>query len=206
MEKIICIIPSWNEISEAAEKTADKIKSSDYVPDVIIGISRGGLVPSRLIADHLHIKEIVTLKADHWGITATKDGRARISHGLNMDLTGKKVLLVDDITDTGHSIEVSRKHIKEKNPADVKTATLYYLTNSRHIPDFYGHEREWAWMIFPWNYREDLVNLSRKLMKEGIENPEGIKEGLHQNFNIDLESDEVKKVLEHIKYLESVGK
>ena len=76
-----------------AKKTAEMIKKSGFHPDMIIALSRGGLVPSRLIGDFLHIKNILAIKVDHWGITATKDGKAEISHGLNADLKGKKVLI-----------------------------------------------------------------------------------------------------------------
>jgi hypoxanthine phosphoribosyltransferase len=206
LEKFKCETPTWQQIHDLAYKTAEKIKKSGYVPDVIIGIARGGLVPSRLIADFLHVKELVTIKADHWGITATKDGKARISYGLNMNLTGKRVLLVDDITDTGQSIELSKRHVREKNPADVKTATLYHLINSEYVPDFFGLEREWAWMIFPWNHREDMVNITRKIMNKGKKELEQIKKELHTNFNLKAELDDIKEILAHIDYLETIGR
>ena len=55
MEKRKCIVPSWKEMHEFAEEAARQVKESDFHPDAIIGLTRGGLVPARLFADLLHL-------------------------------------------------------------------------------------------------------------------------------------------------------
>ena len=189
-----------------AKKTADRIKESDFHPDVIIGLSRGGLVPARMFCDFLHLKDCFTIKVNHWGLTATKDGKAKLTHKLDMDLTGKSVLIVDDITDTGQSMKLAKKHIEELNPSMIKTATLVHLDQSEYVPDFYGHEREWAWIVFPWNHREDLVNLIGKIIGKEEKAVDKIKQELKTNFNLDIDTPEVEEVLGHIRYLDSVKK
>lgn len=206
MDNFACIAPSWHQMHDYAKKTADAIKKSGFYPDTIIALSRGGLVPGRLLADFLHIKNVLAIKVDHWGITATKDGNARISHGLSADLSGNRVLIVDDITDTGQSMELALRHVKELSPKEAKTATLIHLVGSKYVPDFYGYKREWAWIIFPWNYREDLVNLILKISKEGKREVAEIKEKLKTSFKVDAGIEEVKEVLEHIEYLENANK
>ena len=189
-----------------AKKTADRIKESDFHPDVIIGLSRGGLVPARMFCDFLHIKDCFTIKVNHWGLTATKDGKAKLTHKLDMDLTGKSVLIVDDITDTGQSMKLAKKHIEDLNPSVIKTATLVHLNHSKYIPDFCGYEREWAWIVFPWNHREDLVNLIGKIIGKEEKAVDKIKQELKTNFNLDIDTPEVEEVLGHIRYLDSVKK
>ena len=206
MDKINCIVPSWQEMHNFAKKTSDNIKQSDFHPDMIIGLSRGGLVPARLFCDFLHIKNCLAIKVDHWGLTATKDGKAELTHKLDLDLSGKKVLIVDDITDTGQSMELAKEHITTLNPADVKTATLIHLNNSKYTPDFYGHNQDWAWIIFPWNYREDLVNLIQKVTKSEEKVVNDIKNDLKLNFKLDVDENEIEEILEHIKYLGEVQK
>lgn len=203
MPNLKYIIPDWQEIHEIAKETTNKIKESDFYPDVIVAVSRGGLVPGRLFADFLHIKEVYTIKADHWGLTATKDGKARLSYGLSIDLNGKKVLIVDDITDTGESMELAKEHVETKNPSKIKTATLYHLKNSKYIPDFFGEEKEWAWIIFPWNYREDMVNLIKKIDKSDEKSFTELKKELKENYEIDLHENEVLEIIDHIKFLNS---
>ena len=204
MDKFECVVPSWEDMQNYAKKTAELIKKSRFHPDMIIGLSRGGLVPSRLLADFLHIKNVLAIKVDHWGITAAKDGKAKISHGLDKDLSGRKVLIVDDITDTGQSMELALQHIKSLNPLEVKTATLIHLTNSKYTPDFYGHEREWAWIIFPWNYTEDMVNLIKKVAADEEKVAGDIRKKLKLNFNVDIGLKEVEGILEHMEFLEKV--
>lgn len=184
-----------------AKIVTDKIRKSKYRPDLIVAVSRGGLVPARILCDLLVIKNCLSMKVDHWGITATKDGKAKISYGLNISLSGKKVLLVDDITDTGQSMEISKLHLLGLNPDKLKTATLIHLTNSKYVPDYYGHEREWAWIVFPWNMHEDLVNLIKKLGYEG-KTTELIQKELKKKFDLDASSEEIQDSLERIKYLE----
>ena len=92
---------SWDEIEEWCKKLRDKIIDS-YKPDIIVALSRGGLVPGRILSDMLWIKDIVALKTEHWGVTATRDGKATLKDPGSLNLSGKNVLIVDDITDTGN--------------------------------------------------------------------------------------------------------
>ena len=204
MTKIKCITPTWEDMQKYANITANKIKKSDFHPDVIIGLSRGGLVPARMFCDLLHIKNCYTIKVDHWGLTATKDGQAKLSQELNMDLTGKKVLIVDDITDTGQSMELAKNHILSKNPTQLMTATLIHLSNSKYIPDFFGIEREWAWIIFPWNYKEDLVNLIKKISEFKTLSNKEIKDKLFEYNDLNIPIEDIEDVIEHINYLEKL--
>ncbi len=206
MEKFNCVVLGWDEISRIVAKASESIKNSDFYPDVIVGISRGGLVPSRLFCDHLHVKSCFSLKVDHWGLTATKDGAAKLTHPLNKDLSGLRVLLVDDITDTGQSIQVAKDHLMASNPREVRTVTLYNLAGSKFKPDFYGEEREWSWMIFPWNFMEDLVNIVKKMKCESNLSVNLIMKDLKSNYNIDLGRHGIRNILKHIDYLATVGK
>lgn len=206
MEKFNCVIPTWQEMHDIAKSAADKIKKSDFHPDTIIAVARGGLVPARLFCDFLHVKSCFSVKVDHWGLTATKDGAAKLTHGLGIDLKGKKVLVVDDITDTGQSLDLAKQHIAELLPSELKTATLFHLKGSKYTPDFFGTERGWAWIIFPWNYTEDLVNIVRKITTEEKKAVHKIKEELKLNFNIDMETEKIGELLGHIAYLEKQGK
>ena len=204
MENITCVTPSWIEMVEYSRQTTSLIKKSGFKPDIIIALSRGGLVPARIFCDFLHIKNCYSIKIDHWGLTATKDGKARINHGLDMDLSGKNVLIVDDITDTGESLELAKAHIENLGPMSLKTATLIHLSNSKYTPDYFGIQREWAWIIFPWNYQEDLVNLTKKMLAE---NKDLSVDQIHTNFkemhSINVSANDVENTLQQIKYIDS---
>lgn len=204
MDKFNCVLPTWNEIQDVAKNTCDAVKESDFHPDVIIAVARGGLVPGRLFCDFLHIKSCYSIKVDHWGLTATKDGAAKLTHALNLDLEKKKVLIVDDITDTGQSMDLAKKHVSELNPSEIKTATLFHLTGSKYTPDFFGKEREWAWIVFPWNFTEDMVNIIRKIGRE--KSLEDIKNELQTNYAVSLGSEQLQEFINHIDYLDKQEK
>jgi hypoxanthine phosphoribosyltransferase len=121
-ERFECQVMDWNYFYNLARKVADKINSSGYKPDIIVGLARGGWVLARILCDFVGIKDLVSLKVEHWGVTATPDGTAKLKHPLNVDLTGKKVLVVDDITDTGESMRVTVEYLKSLNPSEIRSA------------------------------------------------------------------------------------
>ncbi|MBN2014417.1 MAG: phosphoribosyltransferase [Candidatus Altiarchaeota archaeon] len=201
MKEFSCDLRSWDNMRALSEKVAGKIIELGYRPDVIVGILRGGLVPAMNLSDLLGIYNILTVRVRHWGVTATKDGRAVLDVPLNQDLSGKKILLVDDLTDTGESFMVSLEHIKTLNPADVKTAALIHKSSSSMKPDFYAEEaKEWKWIILPWNLTEDLCNLVRKVMGEQkVKDVSGIRTALKQSFDLAVSDEGIEKILEELR-------
>jgi len=194
-KKFKCIQPSWDELHSIAEKVADKIKSSGFQPDMIVGIARGGWFHARVLCDFLGVKDLLSLKVAHWGITATPDKKAKLMYPFEFDLSGRKVLLVDDITDTGDSFIVARKHLEKLKADEIRSAALYYIIGSKFKPDYYGEEIEWVWVIFPWNFTEDIINISMMtLEEEPLTTPELVKK-LKENHNVKITHEKLEKIL-----------
>ena len=182
----------WDLFEKLAKKVANKIISTNFHPGLIIGLARGGWVLSRMLCDYLGIKDLISLKVEHWGITATPDGEAHIKYPFNVDLSGKKVLIVDDITDTGESLKIAYDHVNSFNPKEIRTATLRHIKGSKFIPDYYGEEIAWRWVIFPWNYTEDMCNIITQI-GEGYELQE-IKKRLKTDHNIEINISEINRI------------
>ncbi len=143
-----------------------RVMQSDFHPDVIIAISRGGVVPARIACDIMGITDLLAVKIDHWFETGEHSEKASVRFPLCADLTGKNALIVDDITDTGSSLETALTHVRSKNPKDVKSATMMHIPTSAYSPDYTGLSvKEWAWFVFPWNINEDVRNLTVKLLR-----------------------------------------
>lgn len=201
IEKFHCRLVSWRDIERWSKDIVRKVMESGYEPEIVIGLARGGLVPARLIADYLNIKDLYAVKTEHWGVTATPDGKAKLAQGLQVDIRGKKVLVVDDITDTGQSLKLAVKHIKGQKPKEIKTATLLHITHSKYVPNYYSEEvpeDNWTWFIFPWNVYEDLRNLIQKTLYR----PKGmreIKDSLLEQFDIDVSMRVVGEVMRDLK-------
>lgn len=153
------IRPSWDNIEEMCNKLVDRCIS--YKPDWIIGISRGGLVPARLLSDILDISQVSIIRIEFYKTIAETSGFPKITQPLQVDVKGKKVLLVDDVADTGRSLAVAKDHVKRAGAAEVKIASLHYKPKSLIKPDFYVEETE-KWIIYPWEKHETERELEKK--------------------------------------------
>jgi len=166
MKKFPVRLASWEDIERWTREGAWKVLEEGWRPDVIVSLARGGWVPARLYCDYLGVKDLVSLKIEHWGITATPDGKAKLRYGSDYKLQGKRVLIVDDISDTGESLTLAKNYVENQNPTGVKTATLLTIKGSRFRPDYYAESIEWAWIVFPWNFVEDMINLVNNILGE----------------------------------------
>lgn len=201
MDEFTCELRSWEDMWKLSKAVAGKIIESGYRPDVIVGIVRGGLVPAMNLSDMLGVYNILTVRVRHWGVTATREGKAVLDTPLNVKLSGKKILLVDDLTDTGESFIVSMNNLKTLNPAEVKTAALIHKSSSSMRPDFYAEEvKEWKWIILPWNLTEDLCNLISKVMEEQkVKGVTGIRSALKDSFDLDIAEETIGEILHELE-------
>src|SRR3989454_4660270 len=86
---------------------ARQIKSAGYSPEVIVGVSRGGWPPARVMSDLLENPNLANMKVEFYkniGVTAQ---RPKITQPVTSEVVGKRVLVVDDVTDSGHSLRVA---------------------------------------------------------------------------------------------------
>jgi hypoxanthine phosphoribosyltransferase len=200
-----CLVMDWDMFYDLAKKVSEKINDSVFKPDIIIGLARGGWVLARVLCDLVGVKDLVSLKVEHWGVTATPDGSAKLSHDLNVDICGKMVLVVDDITDTGESMQVAVEYIKSLDPSKVKTATLQHITGSKFKADYIGEEIDWVWVVFPWNFTEDMCTIVPKVCTRlGLDiNSEvdfrKIRNELKQNYTINTTEETIEDILQEIK-------
>lgn len=161
-----CEVLSWGEVYTLSKKMSLNVKKNGYQPDVVVAISRGGVIPARILCDVLSVMDLLTLKVNHWLQTGEHTEKAIVKYPLNADFSAKRVLVVDDITDTGGSLEAAVEHLSKLKPKTIKTATMQYIPTSSFKPDYTGKVvSDWAWFIFPWNMYEDLGNLTLRLLK-----------------------------------------
>lgn len=193
-----CEVMSWELFQKLATNVAKSIKEDGFQPDFMVGLARGGWVLSRVLCDYLGVKDLVSLKVEHWGVTATPDGKARIKYPFDIDLTGRNVLVVDDITDTGESMMVAVDYVKSKNPATIKTAALRHIDGSKFTPDFYGDVITWRWVVFPWNFVEDMCNLVPKAA-EHADTLSEIKQQMKERFNVELSVEQIDDIKAELK-------
>lgn len=200
-DKFDCELMSWEYFYELSKIASKKIIQSNSIPDVIIGLARGGWFFSRILCDFLGVKDLLSLKVEHWGITATPDGKARLKYPLSVNLTKEKTLIVDDITDTGESMIKAVEHVKTLKPSEVYTAAIMHIKGSKFVPDYFAKEISWRWVIFPWNLTEDLCNLIPKALHYSDSEPDiaTTKENLMKKFKINVDEKTIEEVLKECK-------
>ena len=195
-----CEILSWRCVADNTKKLSILIKNSGYIPHIVVAIGRGGLVPARILCDYLHIKDLTTIKVEHWGIAATLDKKAIIKFPLNADIKDKRVLLMDDITDTGDTLRIYLEYLKGFGPQEIRTAVIIHKTTSDFIPDYYVRRiTEWRWITFPWHVWEDLTAFIKEIRARGFHSEGDIRHELKDRYNIDIRLELIKKILSEMK-------
>jgi uncharacterized protein len=165
-------VPTWSQIYDMLLSQVQKISAQNFRADIIVGLSRGGLVPARILTDLLETPELATIQISFYQDIAQPALEPILKKALNLPIEGKKVLLVDDITDTGESIRLAQTYLHQQDPLEIKTATLYLKPQSITTPDFY-EKRTSAWVVFPWDTKETLRKiiqhrLGKRLLTEEV--------------------------------------
>ena len=157
---IRCELVTWSQVQRLARDLAFRIRKDGFEPDIIVAIGRGGWVPGRLLSDYLGNLNLTEFKVEHYKGTE-KQAVARIRYPLKADVTGERVLVVDDVTDTGDSFNVALEHIRSRGePEQMRTLVLHHKTVSSYVPDYFARGMsEWRWLIYPWAVAEDLTAL-----------------------------------------------
>jgi hypoxanthine phosphoribosyltransferase len=159
-------VPTWNQIYEMLLNLAEKIRKNGFKPDIIVGVSRGGWPPARVLSDLLGNPNLANVKAEFYlGVAETK-GEPTLTQPVSTDVTDKKVLIADEVADTGKSLKLVREHIIKEGATEVKIATVYYKPWSIIIPDYYGKETN-HWIVFPWEIKETIRKIVKEYRKKG---------------------------------------
>ena len=149
---------SWSAVEEAISHIAKQIKES-HVPEVVIAIVKGGLIPARVLVDALAIEEIGFIEVKFYkGIGVAGDKPSVKSIALPQ-IRGKSVLVVDDVVDSGRTMQLAIDIVSAHVPRSLRSAVLYVKPWSTYIPDYY-HAITDEWIIFPWEVCESI--------KEGV--------------------------------------
>lgn len=155
-----CELISWRRVYLLARKLAYMIRGDCFQPEVVVAIARGGYVPARILCDFLDVSTLASIRIEHYLPGASKQKLARLTDPLAIDIKGKNVLLVDDVNDTGDTLEVAVQHLKEFSPNDVRVAVLIQKSTSDFSPEYFAHSiRKWRWLIYPWAVIEDVSGL-----------------------------------------------
>jgi hypoxanthine phosphoribosyltransferase len=160
---------SWDDLERTTIELADQIEATGREYDRIIALANGGMTMVRLLGDRLGTNKISCVQLSFYqGINDTKK-EPQIIQPLTTKVSGQKILIFEDIVDTGATLEFALSYLRDHGVASVETASMVVKPHSSIQPQFAG-VTEKSWVIFPYETRETLVELWEKWKDEhGVE-------------------------------------
>ena len=142
---------TWERYGAAAAELGERVRASGFAPDIVLGIARGGLVLAASLAYTLECKNLFTMNVEFYtGVGTTLDAPVMLPPLLDTaDLVDMSVLVVDDVADTGKTLELvtdfCRGHV-----AEVRSAVLYEKPTTVVEADYVWRRTD-LWIDFPWS-------------------------------------------------------
>ncbi|PJE72764.1 MAG: hypothetical protein COV00_03555 [Candidatus Tagabacteria bacterium CG10_big_fil_rev_8_21_14_0_10_40_13] len=152
---------SWIEFHKMCSDLAERIAQENF--DIVIGIAKAGLLPAVLVATMIR-KEFFPIRITRRRNDYVKWKKPVWKVDVPNEVSKVKVLIVDEIADTGETLSLVSKRIKEKGAKDIKTAALVTHSWAKPKPDYFNLESD-KLIIFPWNTKI-LVNEKWELHPE----------------------------------------
>jgi uncharacterized protein len=142
----------YERFLEELEAVALQIEGDEWQPDFLVGIGRGGLVPAAYLS---HRTGIQMLSVDHSSGEVGFGGELLDKLAAKIR-AGSRILIVDDINDSGGTIQYLRAAIeaKSEDAAGLRVAVLVHNVRSRATAEYRGSEidrdSDKRWYVFPW--------------------------------------------------------
>ena len=155
-------ILSWELFGSASRDLATMIANDSYEPEMILSIARGGLLIGGALGYALAVKNTYTMNVEFYtGV----DERLEVPRILPpapdfVDLADAKLLIVDDVADTGHTLKSVHEFCAGK-VGEVRTAVIYEKPHSVVQCDYVWRRTD-LWINFPWSDKPPVVD------REGI--------------------------------------
>ncbi|MFW9962253.1 MAG: phosphoribosyltransferase [Candidatus Sifarchaeia archaeon] len=159
------LILSWQDVYNLTLQLSERIVNSGYVPDVIVGIARGGWIPARILSDVLYASTLQNIRIEYYTDVGAKGKEPKITQPLTESMEKKNILLVDEVADTGDTLQHAIDHVKALGAAVVRSAVLHYKPTSTIKPDYFMVETS-SWTVYPWENRESIIALVKIFKSE----------------------------------------
>ena len=148
---------TWAAFGDAARELARMIAADSFCPDIVLAIARGGLFVAGALGYALSVKNLYSLNVEFYnGVGSTLDMPVMLPPVPSaVDFSEKRVLIADDVADTGKTLELVRGFVAD-HVAEVRSAVVYEKPGSLVKCD-YVWKRTAAWINFPWSTLPPVV-------------------------------------------------
>lgn len=159
------LIQSWRDVYNLTLQLSERIVASGFKPNVIVGIARGGWIPARILSDVLYMDTLQNIRIEYYTDVGSKGREPKITQPLTGSMKGKNVLLIDEVADTGDTLQHAIDHVKNLGVKEVRSAVLHYKPTSTVVPDYYMVETT-SWIVYPWENRASIISLVKVFREE----------------------------------------
>ncbi len=146
---------SWSEIYRAITTIVSSIFERKLSFEIVYAILKGGVIPARIIADALGVEEVGVIGIKFYKKPGETKDKPVIFHPPTINVSNKRVLLVDDIVDTGKTLQLAIEELYRYGASKVTTASLYVKPWATISPDIY-YKTTSKWIVFPWEIGESI--------------------------------------------------
>lgn len=194
--KFTAEIITFREVYDRTYQLARTLMEASESFDIVLAIARGGMLPGRLICDFLNIGHLSSLQIRHYEAGASQREKAVILDPVRIDIKGRNVLLIDDVNDTGNTLQAAVSHVQELHPARLKTAVIHEKSTTGFKADYaVEYLEEWRWLIYEWAATEDIL----EFLKNGdqlSENEETAYRFLAEQYDLTVDKRLFQNVME----------
>jgi len=153
-------VPTWRQVYSMLLSQAVEIRKSSFRPDIVIAVARGGWLPARVLTDLLET-DLGSVSVEFYvGVAETRKAPV-LTQGVSVAVACKKILIVDDVADSGESLKLVKAHILQQGAKEARVATMYCKPWSKVKPDYYAQETK-CWVVFPWEIKETVKKIFAK--------------------------------------------
>lgn len=141
---------SWDQLHRDARALAWRLDGQG--PDsgawrAVVAITRGGMAPAMIVARELDIRMVDTISVKSYNHQTQSEPKVIKSPDMSVIGDGEGVLVIDDLVDTGKTLEVVRKHMPKAH-----VATVYAKPMGRpQVDSFITEVSQDTWIFFPWD-------------------------------------------------------
>lgn len=139
---------SWENLAIDLKSIAAQISLSEWFPDFIVGIKRGGLIPATYLS---HIMNVPLLVCS----CQLRDGNRAVELiEITEEIKNKRLLFIDDICDEGDTFKKIADYLQKNKIKNYKTSAIFYNIRQNFIIDYKARKidrsKDTSWIVFPW--------------------------------------------------------
>lgn len=142
----------WDTLGRTLSRMRERMLADGFRPDAVVAIARGGLVAATYFANAFAVRDfhILSVRRNASDDTFSRKHEPALLWASPLtDLTGRSLLLVDDIVSEGKTMTFAMAILRDTGAAEVRTAAVAWFDGSRFKPDYCGFATR-SWVVFPW--------------------------------------------------------